>query len=1069
MSNQIFHFSNTGISSGQRFYLKDDVSGIFVRNLKIDSNFPVVASNLVYNTGNQTISGVKTFASRPTVNGTGFLLSGEAGALPSTIVYTTGNQNISGVKTFLNNVQVLGTGIFNALDLNNIDTISLSGVDVQITNGNVSLTNTPTVNGNLVLTGVDLTPYATISNLLATGITLDNKINSLSGVSVLTFGNQGIYGNKTFYDNISINNLTVTGTQTIANISNTNVASNYILLNITGGAVDGGTFFVTGDGLTGINDNGAIIGYSKNTNKFKFGTGSRSAGLSLFKTIAAQEDLDTLSGVSVLTFGNQSINGNKSFYGDILANNLVYNTGNQTISGRKIFERIDIKAADGQIVGYISGESNESSYQRLIINGFGGPDEQNVIIQSAGNSIQLGEANFTITNNNGVLNFNAPNNEDIYINNTRNLVGSNITAYFKNISAQTGTFEKIYADNLVYNTGNQTISGIKTFSSPIYFSSGQNDGIYLGGSGGYIDLRGGNAIEAQAGAGGIINLAGSANGKGGSIDGKNNGGSIKFFGTSKFATGGLIDISAGPSSPTIGAMSNLGVGGNGGSLQLIGGQGGEELNAANGGKAGSIIGNGGIYRFIGGTPGDWIIGQGYDGGIINFSAGLLGSGGSIDISNGGGSINFSQNSGAGLSIQTGNLPIQNNGSIYNKINDALYIRKNTVWEKVITNADNLVYTTGNQIISGVKTFANSGVFSLSGAVPLGLPNNPLSVVGSGNTYLQLNIQNRSTGTTATADLVITANNGTDSANFINLGINNSGYNDPNFSNGRAYDGYLFINGGSLDIGTQTANTNIEFHVAGTTADKVVARINSSGLNILSGTVNASNLVYNTGYQEIDGNKYFIGSPFQISNGLYLQVTSGGISTQSNAAYYADNDVNFDFGMPFLNTRISIGENTGILGLSINSENGQREVKIYETGGYITSYKYGPYLRMGRYGTLISEGSENKVGIGTLFPTEKVHIGGGNLRVDGNISANNLVYNTGNQTISGVKNFASRPTVNGTGVLLIGEGGGGGGGSFVSPPANPNSAGTQYSLATDSNYLYVCVATNSWKRTALAVW
>jgi hypothetical protein len=29
-------------------------------------------------TGNQTISGVKTFASRPTVNGTGVLLSGEA-------------------------------------------------------------------------------------------------------------------------------------------------------------------------------------------------------------------------------------------------------------------------------------------------------------------------------------------------------------------------------------------------------------------------------------------------------------------------------------------------------------------------------------------------------------------------------------------------------------------------------------------------------------------------------------------------------------------------------------------------------------------------------------------------------------------------------------------------------------------------------------------------------------------------------------------------------------------------------------------------------------------------------
>jgi hypothetical protein len=37
----------------------------------------LTASNLVYNTGNQTISGVKTFATLPTVNNTGVLLSGQ--------------------------------------------------------------------------------------------------------------------------------------------------------------------------------------------------------------------------------------------------------------------------------------------------------------------------------------------------------------------------------------------------------------------------------------------------------------------------------------------------------------------------------------------------------------------------------------------------------------------------------------------------------------------------------------------------------------------------------------------------------------------------------------------------------------------------------------------------------------------------------------------------------------------------------------------------------------------------------------------------------------------------------
>jgi hypothetical protein len=63
----------------------------------------VTAPNLVYNTGDQTVSGVKNFTSRPTVNGTGVLLSGEAAQLPDTIVYTTGAQTISGLKVFSNN------------------------------------------------------------------------------------------------------------------------------------------------------------------------------------------------------------------------------------------------------------------------------------------------------------------------------------------------------------------------------------------------------------------------------------------------------------------------------------------------------------------------------------------------------------------------------------------------------------------------------------------------------------------------------------------------------------------------------------------------------------------------------------------------------------------------------------------------------------------------------------------------------------------------------------------------------------------------------------------------------
>lgn len=63
--------------------------------------------------------------------------------------------------------------------------------------------------------------------------------------------------------------------------------------------------------------------------------------------------------------------------------------------------------------------------------------------------------------------------------------------------------------------------------------------------------------------------------------------------------------------------------------------------------------------------------------------------------------------------------------------------------------------------------------------------------------------------------------------------------------------------------------------------------------------------------------------------------------------------------------------------------------IYQTGqGYGNVSSKGPYLRLG-YHNIISEVPDSRLGIGTLFPVEKVHISGGNLRVEGNVFANNL--------------------------------------------------------------------------------
>ena len=182
-------------------------------------------------------------------------------------------------------------------------------------------------------------------------------------------------------------------------------------------------------------------------------------------------------------------------------------------------------------------------------------------------------------------------------------------------------------------------------------------------------------------------------------------------------------------------------------------------------------------------------------------------------------------------------------------------------------------------------------------------------------------------------------------------------------------------------------------------------------NTLQTEINNLNnyVVFTTGNQTISDEKTF-------NNNLTF---NSGITFYRTLLNTQDVDINL-LTQPFTNTRISIGPETGILGESINSLYGKREIKIWETGGLSTAFSDGPFVRIGASGVLISEKIESKVGIGTLFPTEKVHISGGNLKVEGDAIASNLIYNTGNQNVSGVKNFYSRPTVNNTGVLLSGE-------------------------------------------------
>lgn len=125
-----------------------------------------------------------------------------------------------------------------------------------------------------------------------------------------------------------------------------------------------------------------------------------------------------------------------------------------------------------------------------------------------------------------------------------------------------------------------------------------------------------------------------------------------------------------------------------------------------------------------------------------------------------------------------------------------------------------------------------------------LPNVIAQFTSNSTTYTQVNQQNIDEH--GTADYVLTADVGSDTDFYVDLGIVNSQYNNlsPNNSLGTAaypLDGYLYVQGstinqvgGNLIIGTTStsAPTEMRIIIGGHDNENVVARFTSSGLNVV---------------------------------------------------------------------------------------------------------------------------------------------------------------------------------------------------------------------------------------------
>jgi len=221
--------------------------------------------------------------------------------------------------------------------------------------------------------------------------------------------------------------------------------------------------------------------------------------------------------------------------------------------------------------------------------------------------------------------------------------------------------------------------------------------------------------------------------------------------------------------------------------------------------------------------------------------------------------------------------------------------------------------------------------------------------GKINNYLQINVQNDSAGTSASSDLVATSDNGNESVNFIDMGINSSANTSTGVIGG-ANNAYLYSTGNDFAIGNATASKSLLFFTGGTASEAM--RINSSG-QVGIGTTSPSTTLHVVGTNPLTltgvqaGTSTSADSLLTITSGLVRKIPTSTYTSASNFWALGGNTVgalkNFGtvdaFDLPFItgNTERMRLSSTGNLGLGTSTFDGTAPEKLLISAGSTSSY------------------------------------------------------------------------------------------------------------------------------------
>jgi hypothetical protein len=248
-----------------------------------------------------------------------------------------------------------------------------------------------------------------------------------------------------------------------------------------------------------------------------------------------------------------------------------------------------------------------------------------------------------------------------------------------------------------------------------------------------------------------------------------------------------------------------------------------------------VIANSGVLSLNGNT-GALTMDTGYISNFYQKVRGLFSAGSGITYNTTTGVITATGGAGSGWSLNGNTVgSLRSIGTIDNY--DLPFITGNT--EKMrLSGAGNLgIGTSGFDIDAPEKLLIDAGVTDSY---------NLLIAKGERNGYLQFNIQNNSSQGQASTDIVATANNGTESTNYVNLGINGGGYNNASNILSGANNAYLYGAGQDFIMGNTAASKSLILFTGGIATSNERMRITSAGLIGIGTTLPSTVLHIKTG-------------------------------------------------------------------------------------------------------------------------------------------------------------------------------------------------------------------------------